>query len=94
MLTYESGIVTRRTPMTDIFVGDNDHGDPSKDIIKEIDWYLEIWIGSTVEQNIMQRCKFEILKLRHDIDWHQSQDVLSQILIEQLRKKINECEQK
>ena len=64
-----------------------------QDIVKEIDWYLENWIGSTVEQNIMQRCKVEIIKLRNDIDWHQSQDGLSQILIEQLRKKISECEQ-
>ena len=63
------------------------------DIVKEIDWYLENWIGSTVEQNIMQRCKIEIIKLRNDIDWHQSQDGLSQILIEQLRKRISECEQ-
>ena len=64
-----------------------------QDIVKEIDWYLENWIGSTVEQNIMQRCKIEIIKLRNDIDWHQSQDGLSQILIEQLRKKVSECEQ-
>lgn len=64
-----------------------------KDIVKEIDWYLENWVGSTVEQNIMQRCKIEIIKLRNDIDWHQSQDGLSQILIEQLRKKVSECEQ-
>ena len=64
-----------------------------KDIVKEIDWYLENWVGSTVEQNIMQRCKIEIIKLRSDIDWHQSQDGLSQILIEQLRKKVSECEQ-
>ena len=64
-----------------------------QDIVKEIDWYLENWIGSTVEQNIMQRCKVEIIKLRNDIDWHQSQDGLSQILIEQLRKKVSECEQ-
>lgn len=63
------------------------------DIVKEIDWYLENWVGSTVEQNIMQRCKIEIIKLRNDIDWHQSQDGLSQILIEQLRKRISECEQ-
>ena len=63
------------------------------DIVKEIDWYLDNWVGSTVEQNIMQRCKFEILKLRENIDWHQSQDGLSQILIEQLRKRISECEQ-
>lgn len=64
-----------------------------KDIVKEIDWYLENWVGSTVEQNIMQKCKIEIIKLRNDIDWHQSQDGLSQILIEQLRKKVSECEQ-
>lgn len=43
-----------------------DESDPSRetDTLKLIDWYLDRWVGSTIEQIVMQRCYGEIKTLR------------------------------
>ena len=37
------------------------------DALKLIDWYLDRWVGTTIEQIVMQRCYGEIKTLRERV---------------------------